>query len=125
MPRRSPPRGFETFPPLLSRLVEALGHSGEPNVAAALVELGQLAEVTVPMRGLKALSGDDEDSVDSDFAIQRIAEQHLGLKQARDRLRRALDETGRHRSQTRSRPRAGDEKMSRRTARLNGAVAKK
>lgn len=73
--------------PLLRLLAEALdtrSSSGESQEGASLVELGQLARLQIPLRGVLAVSDDQLFN-----AIDRVAIQHLDLTSAR----RTLDET--------------------------------
>jgi hypothetical protein len=79
-------RPVRTLPPLLDRLIHAEEHRGEPDRAAALAALGQMALVTIPTSGVIA-PADDEQLY---MAIESIARQHLGFTVLREAIKSAL-----------------------------------
>jgi hypothetical protein len=82
------PEPTERISPLLRLLAEALdarANSDYPRVGAALTELGQLARLQIPVRGVLPLSDDQLFN-----AIDAIAGKHLDLGGVRQALDAAL-----------------------------------
>jgi hypothetical protein len=80
------PESTERISPLLRLLVEALDartNVDHPRIGAALAELGELARLQIPVRGVLPLA--DDQLFD---AIDKVAVKHLGL----DAVRQSLDE---------------------------------
>lgn len=92
MARRSVRRSID-IPPLLARLVAAAGHgSGEQvstlgtgSVAAALLDLGELAAWAVPVNGVFVPNHNDVST-----EIERVARAHLQFDVARREFAKAL-----------------------------------
>ena len=79
------PAPTERISPLLQLLAEALearGHTDDPRMSVALTELGQIARLHIPVRGVLPVS--DDQLFD---AIEKVAVNHLDL----DAIRQTLD----------------------------------
>ena len=82
------PAPMERTSPLLKLLVEALdarANTDDPRMSVALSELGQLARLQIPVRGVLPLS--DDQLFD---AIDKVAVDHLDLGAIRQTLDTAL-----------------------------------
>lgn len=80
------PTSTERISPLLKLLAEAFdarANADHPRVGAALAELGELARLQIPVRGVLPLA--DDQLFD---AIDRVAAKHFGM----DAVRQTLDE---------------------------------
>lgn len=87
MSRRGEKKSARALAPLLRLLIEALKGQetkDRPGEAAALRAFGELALIQVPSRG--ALAPNDDELYD---AIDRIAQKHLGLRNASKEFHRA------------------------------------
>ena len=81
-------KGTERISPLLELLADSLDarrSQDHPEVAAALRELGTMARLQIPARGVLPLS--DDQLFD---AIDKVAVKHLNLAAAREQLNVAL-----------------------------------